>query len=286
MREREPRRVQELAPQPVAPRRAVLRVAGDRMADREQVRADLVRAAGLEPHAQQRVVRQRALDLEVRDRRARLVGVGRDPGAHAAVAANRGVDRAAPRRRPALDEREVLAHELAGRKLRLERGVHGLGPRDDQQPRRVAVEPVHDPGALGVLAARDAVRERLDERALRVAARRVHDHPCRLVDHEQVLVLPGDLERCLRHRRGRLGCVLLLHPHQLAPGEHVPLGPHGAVHGDVAAVDQPLRRRPRARVRSQEHVEPLAGRLRSGGQLTRHRPRRACAAGPRARRSA
>ena len=78
VREREPRGVQELAREPVAAGRAVLRVARDRVADRQQVRADLVRAAGLEPHAQQRVVRQRALDLEVRDRLARLVGVGRD----------------------------------------------------------------------------------------------------------------------------------------------------------------------------------------------------------------
>ena len=69
MREREPRRVQELAPQPVPAGAAVLRVAGDGMADREQVRADLVRPPRLEPDPQQRVLRQRALDLEVGDGR-------------------------------------------------------------------------------------------------------------------------------------------------------------------------------------------------------------------------
>ena len=73
---------------------------------------------GLEPHAQQRVVRERALDLEVRDRLARVVGVRGDPGADAPVAAQRRVDRAAPRRRPALDEGEVLAHEVARARAR------------------------------------------------------------------------------------------------------------------------------------------------------------------------
>ena len=62
-------------PQPVPAGRAVLGVTGDRMADREQVRADLVRAAGLQPHAQQGVVRERALDLEVRDRLWRVSSV-------------------------------------------------------------------------------------------------------------------------------------------------------------------------------------------------------------------
>ena len=45
VREREPGGVQELALEPVAAGRAVLGVAGDRVADRQQVRADLVRAA-------------------------------------------------------------------------------------------------------------------------------------------------------------------------------------------------------------------------------------------------
>ena len=101
MREREPRRVQELALEPVAAGAAVLRVARDRVPDGLHVRADLMRAARLQPHAQQRVRGQRPLDDEVGDRGARLVRLGGDAGAHAAVAAERGVDRPAPRRRAA-----------------------------------------------------------------------------------------------------------------------------------------------------------------------------------------
>ena len=81
-----------------------------------------------------------------------LVGVGRDARADAPVAAERRVDRAAARGRAALDEREVLAHELAPGQLRLQRRVHRLGARDDEQPGRVAVEPVHDAGPLRVVA--------------------------------------------------------------------------------------------------------------------------------------
>ena len=73
---------------------AVLRIARDGVADRQQVRADLVGAAGLQPHAQQRERGQRLGDLEVRHRRPRVVGVRRVPRADAPVAAERGVDRA------------------------------------------------------------------------------------------------------------------------------------------------------------------------------------------------
>ena len=82
VREGQARGVQELAPQPE--QRPASPYSGsprDRVADRLQVDADLVRAPGLEAHAQQRRVGQRLLDLEVGDRLARLVGVGREPRA-------------------------------------------------------------------------------------------------------------------------------------------------------------------------------------------------------------
>ncbi len=51
---------------------AVLRIAGDRVVDRLQVRADLVGAAGLEPQAQQREAVERLLGVEVGHGRARI----------------------------------------------------------------------------------------------------------------------------------------------------------------------------------------------------------------------
>src|SRR4051794_25083240 len=113
VREGEPGGVQELALEAEQARRAVLGVTGDRVADGLQVHPDLMGAAGLEAHAQQRELPERALELEVRDGLTRRLGVDRVPRARAAVAADRRVDRAAARGRAALDEREVLARDLA-----------------------------------------------------------------------------------------------------------------------------------------------------------------------------
>src|SRR6478609_1314834 len=103
--EREPLGVQELALEAERAGVAVLGIARHRVADRLQVGADLVRAAGLEPHAQQRVAVEHTLGLEVGDRGAAVGGVGRHAGADASIAAERRLDRAGARVRPALDER-------------------------------------------------------------------------------------------------------------------------------------------------------------------------------------
>src|SRR4051812_16788745 len=79
VREGQARGVEELALEAEEAGAAVLGVPGDGMPDRLEVRADLVRAARLQPHPQQRVGRQRALRLEVGDGGATLGGVGRDP---------------------------------------------------------------------------------------------------------------------------------------------------------------------------------------------------------------
>ena len=80
-------------------RHAVLRVAEDGMPDGQEVRADLVRAAGLQAHLSSVASSKASSMLEVGDRLARVVGVGRHARAAAAVAAERRVDRA--RRAPA-----------------------------------------------------------------------------------------------------------------------------------------------------------------------------------------
>ena len=261
MGEREALGVQELALEAMAGL-SVLGVAEHRMADRQQVRADLMRAPGLQPDAQQRAVRQRALDLEVRDGRLGLVGVAGDPRAHAAVAAERRVDRPLARRRAALDEREVLAGDRPGAHLRPQRviGLHGAG--DEQQARRVAVQAVDDACAVGVLPALGQPAQGLRQRAGAVAAGRVHDDARGLVDHQQVLVGPGDLVR----RLGGLGLRLggqLAYLDALAPLQDVALGLRLAVDRDRAGVDQPLRGRARAGVRREEDVEAPAGRFGS-----------------------
>ena len=106
-------RVQELARQaepPAAVAPPYARVAAHRMADRREVGADLVGAAGLEPHAQQRGARQRLHDLEVGDRAAGACRCASTSTVRvAAVAADRRVDRAAAASGRPVDERQVLA---------------------------------------------------------------------------------------------------------------------------------------------------------------------------------
>jgi hypothetical protein len=95
-----------------------------------------------------------------------------------------------------VDERQVGALEPAAADEVGERCVRLLRARDDHEPGCVAVEPVHDPRPLGVVAAADRPRERVDERSRRVAGAGMHDEPGRLVDHEQVLVLERKFRPC------------------------------------------------------------------------------------------
>src|SRR4051812_12169455 len=111
MGEREPRGVEELSLQAEVSPDAVRRVAGDRQVDRGEVDADLMRAAGLEPDAQERMSRQELLELEMRHRRARRVGLERVAKPVVPVPPDRRVDRAPPRLRLSDDEREVLARQ-------------------------------------------------------------------------------------------------------------------------------------------------------------------------------
>ena len=130
-----------------------------------------MRAPGLERDPRAARSGAEELDhLEVRDRLARRVGVEREAGRVVAVAADRRLDPARARRRAPADEGEVGALERALADERGEPFVRLLGARDDEQPRRVAVEAVDDPGPLG-LAARDESR-RARRRACPRAGRR------------------------------------------------------------------------------------------------------------------
>ncbi len=135
---------------------------------------------------------------------------------------------------------------------------------DDQEPRRVPVEAMDDPRPLRLVpAGRRVSHEAVDERAARVAGRRVDDDPGRLVDDEQVRVLVGDPQLHLlgldgrRHRSGRI------EGHLLPAREPVALGLGRPVDEDSAFVEEPLGRPARADFRNsgEEPVEPLAARV-------------------------
>ena len=244
---------------------AVERVADDRMADRAQVHADLVRAAGVDRHLRERQRRRRtarARTMRVtasRLRRARADIFLRFDR----IAADRRVD-APARLHLAPDERDVFLLDLAivelPRQLLVRRVVLG----DDHQPRRAAIEPVHD--ARPLLAADaaeivDVMEQRVDQRAARVPGRRMHDHARRLVDDDEVAVLVEDRQRQrfgLRRRRrpARASSTAIAWP--------AFTGWFGfavaAVDADVAVLDQPLDLRSRLAGEHRDEKDDRAGR--------------------------
>src|SRR5215211_9113176 len=193
VREAEPRRVEELAAEPGV-RSAVDGVADDRKPDRREMHADLVRASGFEPDAQERVVADQLNELEVGDRSSRAVCFQGLAGRVAPVSADRRLDPPRPRPRPAADERQIFALQLVLLDKALQSRVRLRGARDDEQAGGVSIEAVNDAGPL-LLPTRGAVLEdAVDERSGAVTGRRVDDDSRRLVDDEQVLVLVGDPE--------------------------------------------------------------------------------------------
>ena len=177
----------------IGPSAAVRGIADERMAERGEMHADLVRAAGLEPAAQQRRVAEALEDVDVRARRLAR-GDDRHRRALGRMAADRRVDRVAARE-VARGEREVLARHRARLQLAHEVGVRRQRLRDDQEAARVLVEPMHDAGARHARELRRVMQQRVEQRAVAVAGARMHDEPGRLVDDEERVVLGNDRQR-------------------------------------------------------------------------------------------
>jgi hypothetical protein len=264
--------VQELAPEPLI-RDAVHRVADDRQPDRRQMDADLVRAARLEPHVEQRVPVDQPFDFEVRDRLARRVGVERVTRRLAPVAADRRFDPPGPRARAPADERLVAPLELPGAHQLLQLLERRIAARDHEQTRGVAVEPVDDARPLLVLSARGQADEPVDQRAAGMSWGGMDDDAGRLVHDQEMFVLPGNLERHVfalePGRRGLRNRQLEL----LAALEPVRLRPPLPVHDRGALLEQPLGRGARADLgqRGEEAIEPLARGLGGNGDSQRGR---------------
>src|SRR3954452_1401784 len=113
MRETQPRGVEELALEAELVRASVDRIARHGEIDRGEMDPDLVRAAGLELHVQQRMPREELDELEVRHRVARLVRIERVAHRLTAVSAARRLDATAARARAADDERQIVTLQLA-----------------------------------------------------------------------------------------------------------------------------------------------------------------------------
>jgi hypothetical protein len=233
---------------------SVLWVSNDRMADRGEVRPDLVRAPGFEPNPEQSGARKPLADLEMGDGVPGPVGPGGHHGPVAAVSADRGVDRAAIRVRMTLHEGGVLARDLARLHHQLERVERLLRAGHDEQPRRVLVEPVHD--------ARSG-RQKLREGYPVMARRGMRNDAGGLVHDDEMLVLEDDVERNGGRCIGRFGGGRGRDHDAVAVFNAVVLGPGGPVDRDGAALDRPLgcRARGEGPLGRQERVEAQAGVL-------------------------
>ena len=150
--------------------------------------------------------------------------------------------------------------------------MRGVRFGDDKQSGGTLVEPVHDAGPLDPADARQArptmADQRVDQRAGRMARRRMDDEPGRLIDHDQMLVLinHGKLDvladegRFLRRRRLEGDPCARREPHRRI-ARNVFVDPH------LAGLDQRLEpgarqsETSRGRRLAQEPIEPLAGVL-------------------------
>jgi hypothetical protein len=264
MSEGETRRMEELPRKPQVSRDAVDRVTGDGKVDGGEMDADLVRPAGLEPDAEERVGRQEFLELEVRDGPAGRVRVERVAQAIVPVTADWGVDRPAPRPRPAGDEREILPRQRPTAYKPLQPLVGLLRARHDEQPRRVAVETVDDAGAILLPALCAGRGESLRERASGVSGGGMDHHAGGLVDDQEVLVRIRDGELGRRGGRLRRSRYRRLDLDLLSARELVALAAGPPLYEYRTRVEQALGRGAGSDLRqpSEVSVEPLAGGVR------------------------
>src|SRR5215472_4488814 len=174
---------------------AVDAVAEERMPDRGEVDADLMRAPGFEP-AGDEARHRRAIaaavafeHLPMGDRRP-PAGAHRHLVADARMAADRLVDGAARPLRCAPYERQVPAPQRPAAavvgELAAERAMGAVGLGHHDEAAGVLIEAMHDAGALDAADAGEAFAamgdERIDQGAGPVAGGGVDDEPRRLVD--------------------------------------------------------------------------------------------------------
>ncbi len=188
---------------------AIVAVADQRIAYMAHMDANLMGAASLQPAGHKRGEGRRVswaetlADLPMGDRRA-------PAGFHhrylLAVVDGSGqirVDRAFKLGGRAPSEGRIGALKGAAaavvRELRRQALMDTVGFRHHKKPGRVFVQPVDDARTFNAANAGEAVGamvdQRVDERAVPIARARMHHQTCGFIDHNQVIVFKGDVER-------------------------------------------------------------------------------------------
>ncbi len=266
--EPEPRRMEELSPQPARSlAAAVAQVAGDRQAQVCQVRADLVRPPRERPQGEERVATD-LRDLLVLGDRCSSAGHDGHPLAVAGVAADRCLDAAARRRGGPPHQGQVLLLDAALAELAHEAGLGSIGLGDHDQAAGLLVQPMHDARAADTRdrserlpAIAGAAEQGVHQRAGPVAGARVHDEASGLVHDQHRVVLVCHPQRDRFRLEGLVRRRRQLHPDRLPAGEAVAGSASLAVHQRAAVADQALRVRA-ADLRHACHgeVDPAGGR--------------------------
>src|SRR6267378_1279076 len=175
----------------------VLAVADNRATDMREMHANLVRAAGAQPHAQQIAVREARHECRVRHG---VAAAFRDRHSLALfrMASDRRFDIDHILAQMAPHERRVDALHGAALDRTGETPMRQIALRNEQQSRGVAIEAMDDAGpafgrtAAGQLGA--APRQHVDEGVVPVAGTGMHDESCRLVEHGEMLVLVDEIQ--------------------------------------------------------------------------------------------
>jgi hypothetical protein len=92
----------------------------------------------------------------------------------------------------------VSADDPTGGQSRAQDAMRAVRFGDDQQPGSLLVQAMHHSRPMGVALRREAssaAQQGVYQSPAPVSGSRVHHHPCRLVDHEQRLVLVNDADR-------------------------------------------------------------------------------------------
>src|ERR671922_489407 len=251
---------------------AVDGIADNGQPDRREVDTDLVRPARLEVDAEKRVRVDQLHELEVRDGVARAVRVQRLARWISPVAPDRRLDPSLARSWPPSDERGVRALEPVAPDEPLKALVGLVRASDDEQSRRVAVEPVDDSRAFLVSAGGAVGEDAVDQGAGRMAGRRVDDDAGRLVDDQQLVVFVRDPELDLLGRELRSGFGRFVFD-LLPTSEPTALGRRLAVNRHTAGLEQPFRGCAGSDLRQvgEEPVEPQPGRAVRNGDSSQER---------------
>lgn len=167
------------------------------MANSREVDPNLVGAAGPWRGYDQTRIGCRLNDLVWRGGDSASTG-DRHPGTVGGMPANWGVNATLARLNDAVHKQQVaLAHLPCGKRLR-EHVIATLRAGDDHNTRCIAIEPVHDAWTSGI-PDRSQLRisrcETMCQRPVFVARPRMHRHPWRLVDDDEILFLAQDHQR-------------------------------------------------------------------------------------------